>query len=187
MRRNIVIAKKAISADLCNLIVETGKKITFERAQTGNGEDPVNRKSSISWLNGSMRYLEIYQPIQSLINEVNSKFYYFDLTELEPFQITKYHEKNQGYYKPHIDGLYDNVPKGNYVRKLSLSIQLSNPENYEGGTFEFPDDEEKFILDDSMEQGTAIFFPSYMEHGVKPVTKGTRYSLVVWTGGPSFI
>ncbi len=187
MRRNIIIAKKAISADLCNMIIETGKRNSFERATTGNGEDPVNRKSSISWLSGSMRYLEIYQPIQSLINQVNSQFFFFDLTEFEPLQITKYDEKNQGFYKPHTDGSYDNAPKDAYVRKLSVSIQLSNPENYEGGTFEFPDDQEKFVLDDSMEQGTAIFFPSYMQHGVKPVTKGTRYSLVVWSGGPNFI
>lgn len=93
MRRNIIIAKKAISADLCNMIIETGKRNSFERATTGNGEDPVNRKSSISWLSGSMRYLEIYQPIQSLINQVNSQFFFFDLTEFEPLQITKYDEK----------------------------------------------------------------------------------------------
>ena len=47
-------------------------------------------------------------------------------------------------------------------------------------------DVDKFNVEDSLEQGTAIFFPSYMKHGVVPVTKGTRYSLVCWTHGPNF-
>ena len=72
------------------------------------------------------------------------------------------------------------------IRKLSLSVQLTPPEYYEGGEFEFPDDKEKFNVEDSKEQGTVIFFPSYMRHGVKPVTKGTRYSLVCWVKGPMF-
>jgi hypothetical protein len=61
-----------------------------------------------------------------------------------------------------------------------IIIQLEN------FVFEFPDDKEKFVVEDSMDQGTAIFFPSYVKHGVKPVTKGTRYSLVCWVVGPNF-
>ena len=38
----------------------------------------------------------------------------------------------------------------------------------------------------SRKQGTAIAFPSYVLHGVKPVTTGTRYSLVAWITGPEF-
>ena len=67
-----------------------------------------------------------------------------------------------------------------------MSIQLTAPEYYEGGTFEFPDDKDSFVVEDSLEQGTAIFFPSYMKHGVVPVTKGTRYSLVCWVLGQNF-
>ena len=101
-------------------------------------------------------------------------------------QITRYDETNQGFYSPHEDGIYDNLPIGAKVRKLSLSVQLTPPEYYQGGEFEFPDDKEKFIKEDSKAQGTVIFFPSYMKHGVTPVTKGTRYSLVCWVLGDNF-
>ena len=67
-----------------------------------------------------------------------------------------------------------------------MSLQLTSPEYYEGGQLEFPDDKQSFVEEDAREQGTAIFFPSYLIHGVQPVTKGIRYSLVSWFKGPSF-
>lgn len=186
MKRNIIVAKKALSADLCNIIIERAKP-QFEAGKVGGGGQKNSiRKSEISWLGGIVRHLDIYIPIVQLIDRVNKDFYNFDLSDPEPFQITKYDESNQGFYKPHEDGNYMDVPIDQTVRKLSVSIQLSHPDNYEGGTFEFPDDEDKFIVEDSLEQGTAIFFPSYMKHGVVPVTKGTRYSLVCWVHGPNF-
>tara|TARA_R100001224_G_scaffold113728_1_gene100329 strand:+ start:586 stop:1152 length:567 start_codon:yes stop_codon:yes gene_type:complete len=187
MKRNIIIAKKALSPALCNTIIERAKP-NFKLAETGSGRQPTVRKSEISWLRGSIKHLDIFYPVLQLIQKVNNDYYGFDLVDPEPFQITKYNEKSQGFYEPHQDGIYDEVPvNGNHlVRKLSVSIQLTAPEYYEGGTFQFPDDKEKFVVEDSMEQGTAIFFPSYMKHGVVPVTKGTRYSLVCWVGGLNF-
>jgi len=186
MKRNIIVAKKALSADLCNTIIEVAKPRLEEGKIGGGGRNSTIRKSQIAWLNGVVRYLDLYKPVLELINKVNQEFYHYDLGDPEPFQITKYDESNQGFYKPHEDGQYMDIPPDQTVRKLSLSIQLSHPDNYEGGTFQFPDDEDKFIVEDSMEQGTAIFFPSYMKHGVVPVTKGTRYSLVCWVHGPNF-
>ena len=193
MRRNIIVAKNTISPQLCNQIIETAKNnfgpASIGGPQEGGGQgfrDATQRRSETSWLVGVIRHLEIYLPILQLIKKVNQDYYGFDLMEPEPFQITKYDEQNQGFYTPHEDGVYDPVPVGGIVRKLSLSIQLTSPEYYEGGEFEFPNDKEKFNVEDSKQQGTVIFFPSYMKHGVKPVTKGTRYSLVCWVKGPNF-
>ncbi len=186
MKRNIIVAKKALSADLCNTIIERAKP-NFQKAYIDNKQETNSiRQSQVSWLAGSIKHLDIYIPICQLIHKVNSEFYNFELTDPEPFQITQYDEKNKGFYKPHEDGQYDFVNPEQTVRKLSASIQLTSPEHYEGGTFQFPDDVDKFNVEDSMEQGTAIFFPSYMKHGVVPVTKGTRYSLVCWVHGPNF-
>lgn len=189
MKRNIIVAHKALSSDLCGAIIHATKN-SFNPAEmgvSGDGhKDPTKRRSETSWLHGSLRHLEVYTPLLQLINKVNKDFYGFDLTDPEPFQITRYDEKNQGFYAPHIDGIYDPVPIGEQIRKLSLSVQLTPPEYYEGGEFEFPDDKENFNVEDSKEQGTVIFFPSYIKHGVKPVTKGTRYSLVCWVKGPMF-
>ena len=193
MKRNIVVAKDALNPTLCNTIIKLAQN-SFRPAEIGGPiegglpghRDATQRRSETSWLNGSIRYLDVFMPVLQIIKNINDQFYGFDLMEPEAFQITKYDEKNQGFYRPHMDGVYDSVPPDGLVRKLSLSIQLTPPEYYEGGEFEFPDDKEKFHVEDSKGQGTVIFFPSYINHGVKPVTKGTRYSLVCWVKGPNF-
>tara|TARA_X000001382_G_scaffold91585_1_gene66121 strand:+ start:838 stop:1398 length:561 start_codon:yes stop_codon:yes gene_type:complete len=185
MKRNIIIARNAIDPALCNEIIQRAQK-DFSTASTFQGVVPTVRRSEVSWFNGSIRYLNIYIPILTLIEKVNAQFYNFDLWDPESFQITKYDEKNQGFYEPHVDQSFDQTTPDQHVRKLSLSIQLTPPDYYEGGTFEFPDDKEKFVVEDSVGQGTVVFFPSYVKHGVQPVTKGTRYSLVCWVNGPNF-
>ena len=64
------------------------------------------------------------------------------------------------------------------TRKLSMTIVLNN--DYEGGEFQFFNYKDQLIKE---KKGTVIVFPSYMVHRVRPVTKGTRYSLVVWFCG----
>lgn len=80
-------------------------------------------------------------------------------------------------------------------RKLSFVAQLSDPDEYEGGDFEFHGFEpsEKTgdpgfleMKDAFRQQGTVIVFPSFIMHRVKPITKGTRFSLVSWVEGPKF-
>jgi PKHD-type hydroxylase len=73
-----------------------------------------------------------------------------------------------------------NIP----VRKLSISIQLTNPEEYEGGELYLYDDDKGTLMDKT--QGTLIIFPSYVLHEVTPVTKGERNSLVTWVTGKQF-
>ena len=101
-------------------------------------------------------------------------------------QITKY--KKNGHYEFHQDGngftsfdTPENKILHGKTRKLSMTIVLN--EDYEGGEFEFFDD--KNLIREKI--GTVIVFPSYMVHKVRPVTKGTRYSLVAWFCGEPFI
>tara|TARA_R100001463_G_scaffold86584_1_gene141442 strand:+ start:526 stop:1098 length:573 start_codon:yes stop_codon:yes gene_type:complete len=189
MKRNIIVAKKALAPQLCKEIIELGKN-QFQKGCIGStGEHAgINKKvrnSEVCFFDGSIPYFNLYKPILELVTHVNNTFYKFDIREPETFQLTKYDEANKGFYKPHEDGVYDNIEDIS-VRKLSMSIQLTPPEYYEGGQLEFPNDSEKFNEEDAREQGTAIFFPSYLTHGVQPVTKGIRYSLVSWFKGPSF-
>ena len=185
MRRNIIVAKKAISSELCEQIIQVAKN-NFIKG--GVGENNINkeiRNSEICFLDGVMLHFNLFKPILELATHVNNTFYQFNITDAETLQVTKYDENNKGFYKPHMDGVYD-VPTHVYPRKLSMSIQLTPPEYYEGGQLEFPDDKKNFVEEDAREQGTAVFFPSYLKHGVQPVTKGIRYSLVSWFVGPSF-
>ena len=189
MKRNIIVAKKAIPPYLCEEIIELGKS-KLSKGGVGSNEvgAVINKKvrnSEVCFFNGSIPYFNLYKPLLELVTHVNNTFYNFDITEPETFQLTKYDEVNKGFYKPHEDGFYEGDPTIP-VRKLSMSLQLTSPEYYEGGQLEFPNDKQSFVEEDAREQGTAIFFPSYLKHGVQPVTKGIRYSLVSWFKGPSF-
>lgn len=94
---------------------------------------------------------------------------------IEPMQITRY--KVGQYYGFHTDGNgFERMPVSNKVRKLSMSILLND--KFEGGEFEFINESKVNI-----KKGCAVIFPSWIPHRVNPVTKGVRYSLVVWHGG----
>jgi PKHD-type hydroxylase len=68
---------------------------------------------------------------------------------------------------------------------LSISVQLSDPSEYEGGDLQFSLYGDRTVIAEK-EQGTMVIFPSYMRHRVTPVTRGTRRSLVTWITGPPF-
>ena len=72
-------------------------------------------------------------------------------------------------------------------RKLSISIQLSDPNDYEGGDLEFCDGNLSCIPREKLRgKGTVIIFPSFVTHRVTPVTKGVRHSLVSWCEGSAW-
>ena len=73
----------------------------------------------------------------------------------------------------------------NSTRKISLSIQLTNENSYEGGDLEFMIN--RSTIKAPREKGTAILFPYYITHRVTDVTKGKRNSLVFWFHGPPFV
>jgi len=76
------------------------------------------------------------------------------------------------------------------TRKISLSIQLSDDEDYEGGDFQFfteKSEKGSRAINMSRKKGTMFLFPSYCEHLVTEVTKGERFSLVIWARGPFWV
>jgi len=122
--------------------------------------------------------------------------YGFDIVGLaEPPNVMRYEAANinkngkPGKYDWHIDVGPGAVPS---MRKLSYSILL-NPGDYEGGDFisKIGRKDVSFELDVDRKKeastGCMILFPSYLLHRISPVTKGTRYSLVGWAHGNSFI
>ena len=69
------------------------------------------------------------------------------------------------------------------VRKLSFSLQLSDPDDYEGGNVQFLDEGGKSYIA-PRKRGTIVLFDSRTQHRVLKVTKGTRKSIVGWVVGP---
>jgi PKHD-type hydroxylase len=121
----------------------------------------------------------VFRRVTDITLNLNERFFKFDLFGLnEGFQFTNY-EAPSGKYGKHVDRAMNML-----VRKLSISIQLTDPEEYEGGELKLYDGEKETVMDKT--QGTLIIFPSYVLHEVMPVTKGERNSLVTWVTGKQF-
>lgn len=118
---------------------------------------------------------------------IHNQYYNFSISTLDFFQIAEYDCKNNGHYNTHRDVFWypGNAP---FQRKLSCTCQLSPFESYEGGEFylenlevNYPTDEE---WNSMSQQGSSIWFPSFVDHGIRPVTAGTRFSITAWFMGP---
>jgi PKHD-type hydroxylase len=119
---------------------------------------------------------------QSYINMANIKANWnFNLSSTAKIQIGKYSSKTNGFYDWHTDSNFK-ADKNGLVRKLSISILLSDPNDFEGGLFEFKD----FEKQPELKQGSILVFPSFIEHRVTPVISGERVSAVTWVSGPSY-
>lgn len=98
--------------------------------------------------------------------------------------LLKYPET--GHFEPHMDILWpkqigEASDRKNYIRKLSSIMIMNDPQEYEGGELAFWNDNETFRV--AINKGDLFVFPSYVRHVVRPVKKGVRYSLVMWSHG----
>lgn len=138
------------------------------------------RRSNVAWVPRSPEYEGLYEHIWSVAQAFNSRYFGFDLTRFDSeMQVARYDATREGGYDWHID-----FGPGAQSRKLSLSVQLSKPDAYEGGDLQFDVGLEPKSA--GRQCGLAIAFPSFIRHRVAPVTRGVRYSLVAWLGGPRF-
>jgi len=160
-----------------------GRRLGMNRAETGGaGQDCLeHRRSFNSWIYPNEHTSWIYQRLTDLIQENNQQFFNFDLSMIENLQFTYYSSKENGCYKSHVDQL---TWKLSHNRKLSIVVQLSDPNEYEGGDLRLHTSHDPILI--NKESGLVVMFPSYTLHEVSPVTKGERYSLVAWVHGPAF-
>jgi len=186
------------------------------RSQVDTSKKMYIRDSKVSWLNDQW----IYDLVLPFVHEANTKAgWNFDIDYSESFQFTVY--EPDGFYGWHKDGMSDHfgiykryihgvtaeplkkdgsLPSGytddnnmiGKVRKLSVTINLNNPGDYEGGNLKFDfghhteDGVQFHECDEIRPKGSIIVFPSFIDHCVTPVTSGTRYSLVLWNLGRPF-
>lgn len=173
--------QKFFSKEECEEIKNLGKNNFEEGLINGSKKQVLEKKirnSKVYFIHPCSRSEWLFRKLTDVITEVNKKLFKFNLTGLdEGLQLTLY-EKNCFYVK-HLDKSFDHK-----VRKLSVSIQLDDPSTYEGGDLLLHTSSTPLIM--NKERGSVIFFPSFILHEVKPVTKGKRYSLVCWVTGPNF-
>jgi len=192
---NWAYAHGVFTKEECEKIIEIGSRGNGDLAtpltygSIGGGaqgspsvEETVKiRRSPVSWIRSDVAENRwIFERLTNHITGINKQFFNYDLTDIQSLQFTRYDGSEGGFYGKHIDMMY----QGTGTRKLSVSVQLSDGSEYEGGDLllHTRDDAERPFK----QRGTGIFFPSWTLHEVTPVTKGIRYSLVAWVQGPRF-
>lgn len=178
---NYAFWENAFSVEECEVIKNIGKEKGLIRGTIFKEESISNniRDSQISWLYSSDNLEFAFRKITDIVTKLNEQFFKFELFGLiEGLQFTNYQAPG-GKYGRHVDRGFSSL-----IRKLSVSIQLDDPSNYEGGDLFLYESETGVPM--KKEQGTLVIFPSYTMHEVTPVTKGERNSLVAWVTGPGF-
>ena len=192
-----IVVPDVFSSDECEKIIRDGSKNGFEegRVKSKGGRkyaeeskiNPSIRETDVTWIDISEpKFNWIYDRIVEHIEYVNDNVWGYDLAEpylIQGFQLGKY--KKGSFYDWHTD-FWAGVSS---TRRLSLTVQLTNPNEYDGGDFQiFRGDKDEYNEDPNMEnQGSLILFPSHIWHKVNPITKGTRFSLVGWCLGNTLV
>tara|TARA_E500000318_G_scaffold88731_1_gene86114 strand:- start:1728 stop:2354 length:627 start_codon:yes stop_codon:yes gene_type:complete len=160
-------------------------KEDVERSNEAKNNLLANRNSNVIWMDSTWIFKEL-EPFVKKAN-VDAKWN-FDWEFSEQLQFTKY-EPGQ-HYGWHQDAFEsDRKINGKMMnRKLSVTLSLSNPDEYEGGELEFDflnkgRGSNIRVCKEVKTKGSLVVFPSFLWHRVTPVTRGTRYSLVMWSNG----
>lgn len=175
-----LVAENAILGHDLSVINEQWEANKAKEAELEGGEskDETLRKSSVMpvYPGGEMDW--VFERMSGYIAQAN-QYYNFDLNGFyEPLQLAEYGKGD--FFDWHLD-----FGAGtSSIRKLSLSIQLSNPQDYEGGDLEFRINNK--VVKAPRTPGTAIIFPSFIMHRVTEITKGHRRSIVGWVAGPPY-
>ena len=167
--------------DQCRQIIECGRRQPPETAQVGmdkpgGGVDTKKRVTTISWI-PFKEMAPMYEHLDSFIQKANRNHFGFgDIRITENAQFTEYPEG--GFYDWHMDCdiVFSHEPP---VRKISMTILLNHPSEFEGGELQVG----AKTKPNPLEQGKGIAFASFINHRAQPVTRGVRQSLVVWFGG----
>lgn len=182
---------KRFTPEFCKNVLDIGLTLPFQSASLGPNEigtkiDNDYRRSNIRFIEKQdSRFQFLYDELWKDVIGINDEWFNVHISKLDYIQLAEYTEKDRGEYKRHHDVFWVNGdPK--YHRKLSAVIQLSDPADYDGGDLQFFDVNERPNPEYIRNQGSIIFFPSFIHHGVSPVTRGTRHSLSIWFDGPKW-
>ena len=178
--------KPIFTPEHCQDIINMGHQQKAQNAKVGHREDKGGkydtkmRITTISWI-PFKAMPEMYKIIEHSMLQANRNHFGYDGVQItESAQFTEY--PKGGFYDWHMDAEVHcrfEPP----VRKVSMTILLSDPSEFVGGDLEFMTKGNK---PPQLIQGQAIFFASFVRHRVAKVKKGIRRSLVMWFGGPPF-
>jgi len=164
------------------MIENSIQNIPFVEATTAIGNLKEIRSSRIKWIPQSSEWFWLYERLGNFAIHANNELWNFNLYSMpEQIQYTEYLASEDGHYGWHQDIGPDILS----LRKISITVQLSEDQEYEGGELEFNKGGVGGIMA-PRGAGTVVVFPSYLMHRVNKITKGTRKSFVLWLGGEHY-
>ena len=173
----------AFTEEQLDWLQQKAKEATQEAQIGGGGNGEVNdqvRRSELNWLTKDPECDWVFERLAHVASSLNANYFGFDLTGFgEAIQLTNYHESRQGTYVWHQD-----FGSTGPSRKLSMVLQLSDPNDYEGGELQILTSKDPTTM--QKKRGLITVFPAWTLHQVTPVIKGTRQTLVAWISGPAF-
>lgn len=180
----ITLFENAFDDEEISRLISYCEELDKRDARVGGLKEPVNyiRTSTVSWIKLTSETTWMYDKLANIVRHLNGKYYGFELYGFhDDLQYTVYNGSDNDHYTWHLDngGKTDAPP-----RKLSVVLQLSDPNEYAGGELEV------FVKANPMrtkkQKGLVVAFPSFTLHRVTPVTSGVRRTLVAWVCGPAF-
>lgn len=159
------------------------ENVPFEKATTlDGGSEKEIRSSRVKWIPKNEEWAWLYNKLMSMVKQANDTLWDFDLISAdEKIQYTEYLAEDEGHYTWH----QDIGPGMASKRKVSITVQLSESDEYEGGDFEIWRGGNNLIRS-KRGAGVTVIFPSYLMHRVTKVTKGKRRSFALWVGGKHY-
>ena len=167
-----------LSKDECQKAIDLGLSNNPESADTFSGNASTVRKSNVSWLPIRPDITWLLDHLKECVLEANEIWGIEYCGFWESIQFTHYNGVGS-HYDFHLD-----IGPGHGFRKISIVVQLSDPNTYEGGDLIIDTGSNTTTCPRGL--GNVILFPSILIHKVTPVTKGERFSLVSWVSGPNW-
>jgi PKHD-type hydroxylase len=167
-------------------IAQLGDTLALEKAELsagGLGYENI-RSTLVAWMERTPQTDQIYRRMEEAVLALNARFFRFDLSGLASFQYALYGGPQGGHFDWHKDYGRDPADPAREPRKLTLSLQLSDPSDYQGCELQVRAGNQ--IDTAPRARGTLVAFPANVLHQVTPIRSGTRKTLVVWAVGPEF-
>ena len=167
-------------------IAKLGDGLALEKAElsaAGQGYENI-RSTLVAWMERTPQTDQIYRRMEEAVLALNARFFRFDLSGLASFQYALYGGPEGGHFDWHKDYGRDPSDPTREPRKLTLSLQLSDPSDYQGCDLQVRAGNQIDIAPRA--RGTLVAFPANVLHQVTPIRSGVRKALVVWAVGPEF-
>lgn len=175
--------ERAFTPAECGRLVAQARDVPEEPGQLIGGEAACGvRRCRVRWLPEKGGFGWVHERLVDLVALANREAFGFDLWGMdERLQLLDYDAREQAFFGWHADRGRSGFAKS---RKLSVSVQLSDPADYQGGVLELNPDGTTVAV--PRDRGAAAVFASTVLHRVGPVTRGRRIALTAWFHGPHF-